>query len=97
MLDPVREADEGFYECQVNTRGKLSLVFKLNVERESKIRQRSSNPTNIGITRGTHETSGDGGEEGRNLGCSKVFTPLIHGRAGDRIVKQKKHLKAIHH
>ena len=28
------KADDGMYECQVNTRGKLSLVFKLNVARE---------------------------------------------------------------
>ncbi len=34
-VDPVAEKDEALYECQVNTRGKLSLVFKLNVQRES--------------------------------------------------------------
>ena len=29
--------DDGFYECQVNTRDKMSLVFKLNVQREFNI------------------------------------------------------------
>ena len=34
-VDPVLAKDQGLYECQVNTRGKLSLVFKLNVARKS--------------------------------------------------------------
>ena len=34
-IDPVLEKDDGFYECQVNTRDTMSLVFKLNVERKS--------------------------------------------------------------
>lgn len=33
-IDPVLQKDDGFYECQVNTRDKMSLVFKLNVERK---------------------------------------------------------------
>ncbi len=34
-VDPVLEKDEALYECQVNTRpDKMSLVFKLNVERK---------------------------------------------------------------
>lgn len=31
-VDPVLRKDRGLYECQVNTRDKMSLVFKLNVE-----------------------------------------------------------------
>ncbi len=34
VLDPVMERDDALYECQVNTRDKMSLVFKLNVQRE---------------------------------------------------------------
>ncbi len=34
VIDPVMARDEALYECQVNTRDKMSLVFKLNVERE---------------------------------------------------------------
>ena len=34
QIDPVLEKDDGYYECQVNTRYKMSLVFKLNVERK---------------------------------------------------------------
>ena len=37
-IDPVLQKDDGFYECQVNTRETMSLVFKLNVERKSKIK-----------------------------------------------------------
>jgi len=32
QIDPVLQKDDGFYECQVNTRKTMSLVFKLNVE-----------------------------------------------------------------
>jgi len=31
-IDPVLEKDDGYYECQVNTRKTMSLVFKINVE-----------------------------------------------------------------
>ena len=41
-VDPVLAKDQGLYECQVNTRGKLSLVFKLNVARKSRIMRISS-------------------------------------------------------
>ena len=34
QIDPVLQKDDGFYECQVNTRKTMSLVFKLNVERK---------------------------------------------------------------
>ena len=33
-IEPVLEKDDGYYECQVNTRETMSLVFKLNVERK---------------------------------------------------------------
>ena len=33
-IDPVLEKDDGYYECQVNTRKTMSLVFKINVERK---------------------------------------------------------------
>lgn len=33
-VDPVLERDRGLYECQINTRDKMGLVFKLNVNRE---------------------------------------------------------------
>jgi hypothetical protein len=33
-IDPVLQKDDGLYECQVNTRDTMSLVFKLNVERK---------------------------------------------------------------
>ena len=33
-INPVLAKDEGLYECQVNTRDKMSLVFKLNVARK---------------------------------------------------------------
>lgn len=36
-IEPVLEKDDGYYECQVNTRETMSLVFKLNVERKSLI------------------------------------------------------------
>jgi len=32
QIDPVLQKDDGFYECQVNTRNTMSLVFKINVE-----------------------------------------------------------------
>jgi len=32
QIDPVLQKDDAFYECQVNTRNTMSLVFKLNVE-----------------------------------------------------------------
>ena len=35
-IDPVLEKDDGYYECQVNTRKTMSLVFKINVERKYK-------------------------------------------------------------
>ena len=35
VIDPILDKDEGFYECQVNTRDKMSQTFKLNVERKS--------------------------------------------------------------
>lgn len=35
VIDPVLEKDEALYECQVNTVDKMSLIFKLNVERKS--------------------------------------------------------------
>ena len=34
QIDPVLAKDDGLYECQVNTRNTMSLVFKLNVERK---------------------------------------------------------------
>ena len=34
QIDPVLAKDDGMYECQVNTRNTMSLVFKLNVERK---------------------------------------------------------------
>ena len=34
VIDPVLSKDAALYECQVNTRDKMSLVFKLNVQRE---------------------------------------------------------------
>ena len=33
-INPVLAKDQGLYECQVNTRNKMSLVFKLNVARK---------------------------------------------------------------
>ena len=33
-IDPVLQKDDAFYECQVNTRNTMSLVFKINVERK---------------------------------------------------------------
>ena len=33
-VDPVLAKDQGLYECQVNTRDKMSRVFKLNVARK---------------------------------------------------------------
>ena len=36
-FQPTMSKDDGFYECQVNTRDKMSLVFKLNVQREFNI------------------------------------------------------------
>ena len=37
VIDPVMDRDNALYECQVNTRDKMSLVFKLNVQREYKL------------------------------------------------------------
>ena len=34
QIDPVLQKDDAFYECQVNTRNTMSLVFKINVERK---------------------------------------------------------------
>jgi hypothetical protein len=33
QIDPVLQKDDAFYECQVNTRNTMSLVFKINVDR----------------------------------------------------------------
>ena len=33
-INPILAKDHGLYECQVNTRGKMSLVYKLNVARK---------------------------------------------------------------
>jgi hypothetical protein len=56
VIDPVLERDSGLYECQVNTRDKMSLVFKINVERKFILINVRTHPLCYGDTKFAHTT-----------------------------------------